>query len=109
MPPGWLPRRGRSRRGSRSSWRAPVPTRRERFAPGWLPLHDRAHLDRASEAGGRDLRRQIDGGIQIVGLVDEVTVEGFLGFDEWSVGRDRLAILHPHGGGGLRRLQAVAG
>ena len=51
------------------------------------PLHDRAHLDRAAEPGGRDLRGEIDGRVEVVGLVDQVAVERLLGVDERSVGR----------------------
>ena len=48
-------------------------------------------------------------GVQVVGLVDQVAVEGFLGLDEGPVGRDRLAVLHSDGGRRLGRLEALAG
>ena len=58
-----------------------------------LPLHDRAHLDRAAHARGRDPRRQLDGRVEVVGLEDQVAAERLLGLDERAVGGQRLAVL----------------
>jgi hypothetical protein len=105
--PARSPRRGRSCRGNRSAHRAPIPTGRGRSARGSLPLHDRAQFDRSPEAGGRDPRRELDRGVEVVGLVDEVAVERFLALDERAVGRVSCPS-HPDGGGRLGWLQAVA-
>src|SRR4029450_8041194 len=68
-PPGRLPRRSRSRRGSRSTSPEHIPTAGGRSAQGWSPKpFGRAYLDRASQAGRRDLHGQFDGRAEVVGL-----------------------------------------
>ena len=102
-PPERPPRRARSRRGSRSGWRGRGPTRRGRPARGSLPLHDRPHLDRAAHAGRRDARRELDRGVEVVGLEEQVAAERLLDGDERPVGRQRLARPRP------RTVVAVSG
>ena len=92
-PPARPPRRARSRRGSRSASRRRGPTRRGRPARGSLPLRDRAHLDRAAEARRRDARGELDRGVEVVGLEQQVAAERLLDRDERPVGRQRPAVL----------------
>ena len=49
----------------------------------------------AAHAGGRDLRRQLDRGVEVVGLEEEVAAKRLLGLDEGPVGGQRLAVLRP--------------
>src|SRR5215218_4378439 len=60
-----------------------------------------ADLDGATQAGRWDPRGQLDRRIQIVGLQDSVAADRLLDLDERAVGGQRLAVLHPHGGGVL--------
>ena len=69
------PRRGRSRRGSRSGRRGRGPTRRGRSARGWSALHERAYLHGAAHAGRRNARGELDRGVEVVGLEEEVAAE----------------------------------
>ena len=66
----------------------------EDVARGSLPLHDRPHLDRAAHAGRRDPRGQLDRGVEVVGLEEQVAADGLLELDERPVGGQRLAVLH---------------
>src|SRR5918996_2983681 len=75
---------------------------------GSLLLHDRAHLDGATHASRRDARGDLDRGVEVVGLEDEVAAQGLLDGDERPVGRQRLAVLNPHGGCRLGSLQPEA-
>jgi len=58
---------------------------------------------------GRDLRGQLDRGVEVVALIDEPAAHRLLQLDERAVGGQRPAVLHPHGRGHLGRLQAHAG
>src|SRR5205807_489056 len=86
------------RRGSRSAQRGHDPTGRGRPDRGSLLLHDWPHLDPAAHAGRRDPRGQLDSGVEVVGLEEQVAAYRLLELDEWTVGGQRLAVLHPHGG-----------
>src|SRR5205807_6645448 len=73
-PPARLPRRGQSRRGSRSGWpgRGPIP--RGRPVRASLPIHlGGADLDGATIACCRDAGGHLDGRVEVVGLEDEPT------------------------------------
>src|SRR5262249_17895138 len=63
-------------------------------------------LDRAAEAGGRDPGGELDRRVEVGRLVDEEAAERFLGRDERTVGRERLAVLHAHGRRRVGVLQA---
>ena len=62
-----------------------------------LPLHDRAHLDRAAHPRRRDPGGQLDRGVEVVGLEEQVAADRLLDLDERAVGRQRPAVLHPDG------------
>src|SRR3954453_1144806 len=98
-PPARLPRRGRSRRGSRSAQRGRGPTRRGRRAREWLVLHDRTDFDRTPEPGRGDLRGELDRGVEIVRLEEKEAAKRLLGVDERSIRGERAAVVHAHGGG----------
>ena len=92
-PPERPPRRGRSRRGSRSGWRGHGPTRRGRPGRGSLRPLQRPDLDGTPHAGSRDLRRELDRSVEVVRLVEQVPAERLLHGDERAVGRQRLLVL----------------
>ena len=53
-------------------------------------------------------RRELDRGVEVVGLEEQVAAERLLDRDERPVGGQRLAVLHPDGGRRLGRLQLHA-
>ena len=67
------------------------------------------HLDGAAEARRRDPRGELDRGVEVVGLEQEVAADGFLDLDERAVGGERLAILHANGGRRLGESQPIPG
>src|SRR5215471_11415442 len=78
--------------------------------PGtWLRLRDRAHLDRPVP-GGRDAGRHVDRLVQVLALHDEEAGDLLPGLGERAVGdHDVAAVPAPDGGGGLHRVQLLAG
>src|SRR5581483_11012925 len=107
-PPGRLPRRGRSRRGSRPGWRERGSTPRGRPGRAALPLRQGPHLDRSAHPGGRDPRGDLEHGVEVVGLDQHEAADVLLRIDEGAVGEERLAALDADGGGGLDRLEPLA-
>ena len=93
----------------------PAPTPRGRAAStraalrrlGPSDLHDRPHLDRAVRAPGMRAAIAIASS-RSLRLDQVVAAELLAGLGERAVGGQRLAVAHPHGGGGGRRLQGVA-
>src|SRR5664280_161559 len=79
-------------------WRRRVPTPPARPLRAPLPLHDRADFDRTAKTGCGDPCSQLDGSVEVVGLVDEVAVQRFLGVDERPVRGDRVAVVAVSGG-----------
>src|SRR5439155_377847 len=79
----------------------PGPTARGRPGGAVLPLDHRAHLDRAAVPRRRDPRRELDGGVEVIRLVDQVARHGLLELGERTVGGERPAVLHPDRGRGL--------
>jgi hypothetical protein len=57
-----------------------------------LPLHQWAHLDRTAEASRWDSRGQLDRGVEVIGLKEEVAAKRLLRLDEWAVGGQRLGV-----------------
>ena len=72
------------------------------------PLGHRAHLDCAAHAGRRHARGELDRGVEVVGLVEEVAAERLLDGDERAVGRQRLAVPYAHRRRHLGRLHPDA-
>src|SRR5262249_41814481 len=106
-PPGRLPRRDRSRRGSRPGWRGRGPTRRERPARAALPLHQGPNLDHAPHPCGRDPSGDLERSVEVVALDKEVAAEVLLCVHERPVGEQGLSVLDADGCRRLERLQLI--
>ena len=91
-PPERPPRRDRSRRGSRSGWRGRGPTRRGRPVRAALPLHQRAHLDRAAHPRGWYPCRDLERCVEISHIDEDEAADMLLRIDEGTVGEQRLAV-----------------
>src|SRR5205807_337069 len=107
-PPARLPRRARSRRGSRSVPPARGPTGLGRPARGSLPLHDRTHLDCPAHPSCGNPCRQLNRGIDVFGLVEEVTADGLLHLHERPIGGEGLPVLDSNRRGGVGRPEPEA-
>ena len=57
----------------------------------------------------RDPRGQLDRGVEVVGLEDEVAADRLLRLGERAVGDQRLAVLHAHGRRRLGRRSSTPG
>src|SRR4051794_7562852 len=69
------------RRPMRVASTRPHESRKTCSSSNELVLHDGADLDRAAEAGGRDPRGELDRGVEVVRLVDQVAADGLLELD----------------------------
>src|SRR3954447_14116241 len=68
----------------------------------------RADLGAARPRAG-DLRRQLEGSVEVLHVDDVVPAEDFLGLGEWAVGGRPLAVPHPHGRRRVGALERIAG
>src|ERR1700730_2932351 len=72
------------------------------------PLSKGSHLDREARPHQRVAFDHLEYLVEVLGLHDAVAAECLLGLREGAVGDDRLAMLHPDGGGGAHVLQRIA-
>ena len=81
----------------------PAPLGLECLGDGGLDLGthmfpDRPHFDRC-RAGARDLRRHLDGLVEVLAVDDVVAADLLLGLGERAVGGEHVAVPHADGGG----------
>src|SRR4051794_20077706 len=95
------------RRPTRVASTRPHSSRKARSISA-LVLHERADLDGSAQACRRDPSRQLDRGVEVVGLVDVVAAELLLRLGERAVGGERAPVLDAYGRGRRGRLELVA-
>jgi hypothetical protein len=71
-------------------------------------LSDGTYLD-TPDVGGRNLRRDFDGIVDVGGVDQIEPCQTLLGFSKRAIGNGHLSLAHSHGFGGLNGLQSFGG
>src|SRR5213593_1019285 len=75
----------------------------------WRAHPNGPHLDRVAPAQQRVAGRDRERLVEVLDFDDAVAAQLLLGLGERAIGRDRLAVLQPHGRGGAGQVQRIAG